>query len=1262
MVNSPNNKTHSVQTNFNFKKHIFLENNSANLLGVAAQWAGYLVTTVNASGPSYMPNSVTMVRGSWVVQPVPQLTFPPTYSAQWIGVGGAKDSDLIQVGTESTSISGVVHGSYYAVFELVSGINGNQTLLTTNNSLGSNGIFALPIRGGDIINSEISLMSQNATNQNWFILISDQNQRWVADGTLTLNSFSMENSAEFIEEDPCENSGCGELQPFADFGSSSYGYDFTHNFLSNQVTLSNKTVFIGSLPEIPIYMQHNGQFSAKPDPITPDGTSFGVTYGNLSINVTKSLLGKGNSGIETLNLSAIPSGYSSLGNLTYTWYNSTDSFPGLQIGNGKKDYIHINNISANAIYTVFVTDKGLSPHPQAYNYIELRPLATSLESPVITPSPIMLDSGQSINLTAWDNFTPVAGTLVWQWYKQAANGSFVAIPNANHSVLQISNVTADANYEVSVYLSTKNKNTALFSLPTQITVYPSLGIPTVAPSSITIRKGQSVNLTVLETGGTGDYIYAWYTVAANSLLTPVGEVSSKVFTVSPNATTTYEVAALDLGVTPNATPPAREFSAPVSVIVAPPVTYVVVNTTFTTKVLNNTPIQIHVNESKYGLPYADSGCIAAGVTSCQEWQLPNGTVVNSFLEGIMNNVIDSNASALSNSVVTYWLNYNWGTAASWPYNETERIYVSNIVWGPVGNFISYANGTASLIIYNTAPRLLLLNLTHSPAMGVGCHDVYMQGWNGLSQTSLGSLNFSVINCTGAVASFVVSAYSRANQTFNALYLYYGNNAVSGLADAALGAEYYGPQSVTDAEGHIGRYLVMNSIENVSLLVMPGNGEDIINLAHPLPNGAQILLNSFTGGVGNGSCGGYGPGYPSLYGSSASVCLQGGPGNNLSAYSFGGNTRFDVLHSLEIYDSPETSFLYQQTTILNSTSTSAYLNLSSSIAGSDILGGMFWDGQISPRSRPLLYCNNCAVYPYVSNTVERITGPGFAGSPTGMSYVSQVPTSVDFVGINGNAMIVEPTTTSYTLGSVQSFFTSHSSETYNAITGNYTIALRLAIEGSPVLNGLTTGEAPQISQVYAEFDDCASVFTYCNDFAGSSLSGWTSYSQDSLPTVTVDNRLTIDPTGNGWAGIYSDSVDLPSSYAIDFLARSNGPQHVLGGQYNGYGFDYVTDHNNYTICRMVLGICNNGLMNGGTSPPADVWQVITGYTRTGGAELLANGTLVTSTASGTGTTSSLILAAAGNDAHPAVFQWVRTRQPVSSSDVENLPNATTFNIA
>ncbi len=215
-------------------------------------WAGYVAAS-SFSSPSA---SVTTVSGSWIVQNVASSR-KPTYSSQWVGIGGyfSGDNTLIQTGTESDSANGATN--YYSWYEL---------LPASETPLGS----GYPVSPGDIMSATISLTGTNT----WSITLTDGIQ-WTFSKTVTYTS--SQQSAEWIEERP---SIAGSLTTLANFGTAQYGTGYTSVPNTNYATIGGSTsAAIGSFPYQSITMLNNpGRIIAQPSTLTYSGTSFTVTY------------------------------------------------------------------------------------------------------------------------------------------------------------------------------------------------------------------------------------------------------------------------------------------------------------------------------------------------------------------------------------------------------------------------------------------------------------------------------------------------------------------------------------------------------------------------------------------------------------------------------------------------------------------------------------------------------------------------------------------------------------------------------------------------------------------------------------------------------------------------------------------------------------------------------------------------------------------------------------------------------------------------
>ena len=87
---------------------------------VSLDWAGYVVSANNLSPQP----TVDAVSGSWTVPKV-AISDSDSFSSVWIGIGGALDTTLIQVGSEQDSLLG--HAVYSIWYEVLPGNRGNYT-------------------------------------------------------------------------------------------------------------------------------------------------------------------------------------------------------------------------------------------------------------------------------------------------------------------------------------------------------------------------------------------------------------------------------------------------------------------------------------------------------------------------------------------------------------------------------------------------------------------------------------------------------------------------------------------------------------------------------------------------------------------------------------------------------------------------------------------------------------------------------------------------------------------------------------------------------------------------------------------------------------------------------------------------------------------------------------------------------------------------------------------------------------------------------
>jgi len=214
----------------------------------STNWSGYAV--VGGKG------SVTDVKGSWIV-PAIQGTCPSTdqYSSHWVGIDGYKSSTVEQTGTDSDCQGGVaVYNAWYEFYPHPS--------FTIN---------SLTISPGDTITAEVKYMSNK-----FVVTITDTTTGHAFSISQKVNS-AARSSAEWITEAPYS----GGILPLANFGTVSWGNDYTGISSTNYATVKGVTGPIGSFGSSvhSITMATSGGATkASPSPLSADNTSFTVTW------------------------------------------------------------------------------------------------------------------------------------------------------------------------------------------------------------------------------------------------------------------------------------------------------------------------------------------------------------------------------------------------------------------------------------------------------------------------------------------------------------------------------------------------------------------------------------------------------------------------------------------------------------------------------------------------------------------------------------------------------------------------------------------------------------------------------------------------------------------------------------------------------------------------------------------------------------------------------------------------------------------------
>jgi Peptidase A4 family len=192
----------------------------------ADNWAGYAIAAATPPAKPTDPTGVTVtsVTGSWVIPEATCSGKSSQYSSFWVGIDGWYSNTVEQIGTDSDCSSGTP--SYYAWYEFYpepSYYAGNLTNLAP----------------GDIISASVTY---NASSKNFTATISVNGGKpfsttFAAGHGKNVPQLS---SAEWIAEAPCCTKSGGYL-PLANFGTASYGYDYTSITGTNYATVNGVT-------------------------------------------------------------------------------------------------------------------------------------------------------------------------------------------------------------------------------------------------------------------------------------------------------------------------------------------------------------------------------------------------------------------------------------------------------------------------------------------------------------------------------------------------------------------------------------------------------------------------------------------------------------------------------------------------------------------------------------------------------------------------------------------------------------------------------------------------------------------------------------------------------------------------------------------------------------------------------------------------------------------------------------------------------------
>jgi len=132
---------------------------------------------------------------------------------------------------------------------------------------------------------------------------------------------------------------------------------------------------------------------------------------------------------------------------------------------------------------------------------------------------------------------------------------------------------------------------------------------------------------------------------------------------------------------------------------------------------------------------------------------------------------------------------------------------------------------------------------------------------------------------------------------------------------------------------------------------------------------------------------------------------------------------------------------------------------------------------------------------------------------------------------------------------------------NGIPASGAITIFLQVSNGPALDGVYTGEAPQLSSPYGQYDNGANVFTNYWNFAGTYLPASFTSGVSSDGTLTVNNGLTLGTsvwTSPSYAYIVSNSTYAPQQIVEFYMSGIPTSPGGLGGVSTDWGFSSGTN--------------------------------------------------------------------------------------------------------
>jgi len=213
----------------------------------------------------------------------------------------------------------------------------------------------------------------------------------------------------------------------------------------------------------------------------------------------------------------------------------------------------------------------------------------------------------------------------------------------------------------------------------------------------------------------------------------------------------------------------------------------------------------------------------------------------------------------------------------------------------------------------------------------------------------------------------------------------------------------------------------------------------------------------------------------------------------------------------------------------------------------------------------------------------------------------------------------------------------------SIPANSSITIDMEVDPSLNFDGNYWGEAPQLSPIYAQYDNGMNVFPFYDNFAGTALkSSWSAFTSSNnavVGTITVNNGLTLSG-GTYWWGIKNTyTVPLPSVLEYYGEQTQSGGYGPAIGTYTGVLFEQRTPGSNWGIEPTSSGMPNLGVYSGYSA--YNTWYLVSGNYNSGAEALITDYTTTQVTATYSVGSSNLTLDVYGSPTN-GVIQWTRVR--------------------